>query len=95
MPVYGTLLGNFRVRPDLFIGPSDIEPSYSWKRGLTATFDHEFNAVLSEQVKVRWSQSEFDQLSQILVGCDATGVMPAIAQSTVSLANPELFHNQE
>ena len=74
LPVYGTLLGDFRARTDLFIGPSNIEPSYSKTEGVTATFDHQFNSIFSANVRARWSRSEFDNMSQNIFGtADATG----------------------
>lgn len=95
LPVYGTLLGDFRVRQDLFIGPSSIEPSYSKTESVTATLDHQFNPILSANVKARWSQSSFDQLSQNIWGGDFTGAVPAFPPSTWLLQNMEMYQEQK
>lgn len=94
LPVYGTLLGDFRARTDLFIGPSDIEPSYTKTEGVVATFDHQFNSIFSANVKARVSRSEVDQLSQNIFGGDLTGAVPAFPPSTWFLQNLELFYKQ-
>ena len=94
LPVYGTLLGDFRARTDLFIGPSNIEPSYSKTEGVTATFDHQFNSIFSANVRARWSRSEFDNMSQNIFGADFTGAVPAFPPSTWFLQNLELFQQQ-
>jgi iron complex outermembrane recepter protein len=94
LPVYGTLLGDFRARTDLFIGPSNIEPSYSKTEGVTATFDHQFNSIFSANVKARWSRAEFDQLSQNVFGADFTGAVPAFPPSTWFVQNIEMFQQQ-
>lgn len=96
LPVYGTLLGNFRVNRDLFIGPSDIPQSYSKTQGVTVTFDHQFNANVSANIKARWSQSEFDQFSQPIFGdfADGTGATPLLPPSTWYLTNLEMFQQQ-
>ncbi|MFT3938098.1 TonB-dependent siderophore receptor [Rhodopseudomonas sp.] len=95
LPVYGTILGDFRVNRDLFIGPSGIEPSYSKMHGATVTLDHEFNSMWSANIKARWSQSQFDQMSQWAFGGDATGAVPAFPPSTWLLSNLEVFQKQQ
>jgi len=95
LPVTGTLVGDFRIRRDLFIGPSDIPPSYSEVQGVTASLDHRFNSFLSGHVKARWSKSEFDQLSQFAWNADFTGATPLFAPSTWGLMNIELFQEQQ
>lgn len=76
LPVYGTLFGDLKLNRDMFIGPSDIPQSYSKSKGVTFTFDHQFDAVWSANVKARWSQSEFDQFSQSIFGSDCCGGFP-------------------
>ena len=95
LPVDGTLLGDFRARRSLFIGPSSIQPSYSKTQGIVATFDHQFNQVWSANLKARWSQSQFDQMAQNIFGSDATGALPAFPPSTWMLQNLEVRQKQQ
>lgn len=95
LPVYGTILGDFRLRPDTFIGPRNLPDSYTRTHGITTTLDHRFNDVWSAQLKARWSQTQFDQLSQNIFGADATGAVPAFGPSTWFLQNLQLFQKQE
>ena len=95
LPVYGTILGDFRLRRDTFIGPRNLPDSYTRNHGIVTTFDHQFDDVWSAQIKGRWSQTQFDQLSQNIFGGDATGAVPAFAPSTWFLQNLELFQRQE
>jgi iron complex outermembrane receptor protein len=94
LPVFGTIMGDFRVRTDLYTGPSSIEPSYTKTEGVTVTFDHQFNSIWSTNIKARWSQSEFDQNSQSIFGTDFTGATPLFPPSTWYLTNIELFQKQ-
>ena len=53
LPVYGTLFGDLKLNRDMFIGPADIPQSYSTSKGVTFTFDHQFDAVWSANVKAQ------------------------------------------
>lgn len=77
LPVYGTILGDFRLRPETFVGPRNLPDSYTRTHGIATTLDHRFDDVWSAQLKARWSQTQFDQLSQNIFGGDATGAVPA------------------
>lgn len=91
--MFGTILGDFRIDRNLFIGPSNMPPSYSEVQGITVTLDHKFNAILSGEVKARWSQSKFDSLSQNVYSFDPTGAQPLFG-STWALQNLELYQEQ-
>ena len=64
LPAVGTVAGDFRIDPYLYIGPSDIPRSYTDAEGVTITVDHRFNPIWSFNVKGRWMQTAFDQNSQ-------------------------------
>jgi iron complex outermembrane receptor protein len=93
LPVEGTIVGDYRLNREMFIGPSDIERSFSENRSLTLTLDHRFNSFVSANLKARWSESRSDQNTQLIVGDPAGG--PLLGTSTWGLANAELFHEQQ
>ncbi|MDP3410378.1 TonB-dependent siderophore receptor [Bosea sp. (in: a-proteobacteria)] len=95
LPVYGTILGDFRLRPETFVGPRTLPDSYTRNHGIATTLDHKFNDIWSAKLKARWSQTQFDQLSQNIFGGDATGAVPAFGPSTWFLQNLQLFQKQE
>ncbi|MEQ1669587.1 MAG: TonB-dependent siderophore receptor, partial [Hyphomicrobium sp.] len=64
LPAVGTVAGNFRIDPHLYAGDPTIPRSYSKVEGVTVTLDHKLDDVWSFNVKGRWSQSGFDQISQ-------------------------------
>jgi len=95
LPVYGTLLGDYRVRRELYFGNPAMEPSYSKSRGVTVTFDHEFNQVWSANIKARWSQTEFNQISQAsFFDATGTGGTPSAPPSTFDVNNLRVFQQQ-
>lgn len=96
LPATGTVAGDFRIAPDLFIGPSNIPDSFSSLYGVTATLDHAFTDTLAATVKARWGQSEFTEYAQSIVGADAIqGNVPIFAPSTWALTNGLLHQEQE
>lgn len=95
LPAFGTVAGNFRIDPDLFIGPSDIPRSHSEVQSITVTLDHRFNETFSANVEARYSRSESDQKTQVLVSADGSGATPLIGPSTWALANSQLTQEQE
>ena len=96
LPVTGTLVGDFELPTDLFIGHPDIERSYSKDHGVTATFDHAFNGIWSTNIKARWSQSEMDQHAQPpFLDASGTGGTPFLPPSTFDLNNTEHYDEQQ
>ncbi len=97
LPATGTVTGNFRIRPDLFIGPQDIDKSNSEFYGVWGTLDHRLNNIWSLTAKARYSHSKFDTLAQNLVGKGFSfgADQPLIPPSTWGLANSELAQEQE
>ncbi|MDX2263724.1 MAG: TonB-dependent siderophore receptor [Hyphomicrobiales bacterium] len=96
LPATGTVTGGFDIDRDLFIGPADIEDSYSRYHGVTATLDHRFDAMWSASVKARYSRTEFEENVQTIVGADSFQAnAPFIPPSTWALANVELFQQVE
>ncbi|MGD9784055.1 MAG: TonB-dependent siderophore receptor [Hyphomicrobiaceae bacterium] len=91
LPVVGTVAGNFRLDPDLFVGHPGIPRSFTEVEGVTVTFDHRFDPVWSFNVKGRWSRSGFDQNSQ----GPLSGVPDVAPPSTWSLINTEVAQEQE
>lgn len=66
LPAWGTIAGDFRIRPELFIGPSDIPRSFSKYDGVTVTFDQRLDNVWSLNFKARASQSSFQENAQAI-----------------------------
>ncbi len=102
LPATGTVAGDFSIPRDLFIGPSDIPRSSSEVQGVTLTADHRFNEYVAGNVKARWSQSEFDEYAQTIVGFGADGFQanqpsPLLLPfgSTWALANAFLGQDQD
>lgn len=96
LPAVGTVAGDFNIRPELFIGPADIEKSYSEFSGVWGTLDHRFNDIWSVTVKARYSYSEFDTFAQNTLGADGFGANePLIPPSTWALINSELYQDHE
>jgi iron complex outermembrane receptor protein len=91
LPAVGTVAGNFRINPDLYIGPSNIPKSYSEVESVTATFDHKFDSIWSFNLKTRWADQSFDQKSQTTQSA-APDVAPP---STWSLLNVDLAQKQQ
>lgn len=94
LPVTGTLIGNFDIERDLFIGPSDIERGHSEAKSVTVTFDHKFNEIFSANLKARYGESSFEQNVQLLQP-SGFPVLPAFLPSTFGLANAELYQEQD
>ena len=57
----------FTLRPDLFIGPSDLPKSLSENSGVTARFDHAFDSIWSFNVAARYSETRQLELAQSYV----------------------------
>lgn len=64
LPAVGTVAGDFRIDPYLYIGSPDIPKSYSEVESVTVTADHRFDRIWSFNIKGRWSRTGFDQNSQ-------------------------------
>lgn len=95
LPAFGTIAGNFRIDPHLFIGPSDIERGFSQVKSMTVSLDHKFDDYWSGNIKARWSKSSSDQRAQVLSNADFTGATPQFPPSTWLLANSEFYLEQE
>jgi iron complex outermembrane receptor protein len=95
LPVTGTLVGDFRLDPDMFIGPPDTPRSFTEVEGVTATFDHRFDTVWSFNVKGRWSRSKVDQNSQSLIDANFIGAEPVLPLAIFAAANIEVNQQQE
>jgi iron complex outermembrane receptor protein len=96
LPATGTVAGDFDIRRDLFIGPSDIPKSTSEVQGVTLTADHRFNEFVTANLKARWSRSEFDEFAQTIVGADSFQAnIPFFPPDIWALANAYLGQEQE
>lgn len=96
LPAVGTVAGDFRIRPESFVGPRDIDKSNSEFYGVWGTLEHRLNDVWSFTAKARYSHSKFDTLAQNLWGADGVGAdQPFFAPSTWGLINTELAQEQE
>lgn len=88
LPVFGTIVGDYRVRDELYFGDPDIPPSHSEIYGTTVTLDHAFNETWSANVKARWSDSSIQQLAQAaFLDASGTGGTPFIPPSTFDVSN--------
>ncbi|PRD55024.1 iron complex outermembrane receptor protein [Phyllobacterium myrsinacearum] len=67
LPAWGTIAGPFRVDRDLFIGDPNVPDSHSETKSITATLEHEFNDTWSSSTKLRYGQSSYSQLSQLII----------------------------
>lgn len=95
LPVNGTLGGAYRVNRELYFGHPDIPLSYSKNKGAVVTLDRELNSIWSANVKVKFSESEFDQVSQAPLGFDFTGGSPVLPPSTFDVNNVEVLARQQ
>ena len=90
LPATGTVAGNFKIKDDLFIGNEDIPDSYAEFDGIWASLDHKINDVWSFNGKVRYSESKFDEKSQLVFTNS-----PDLAPSTWLLSNANLHQTQK
>nr|WP_176024996.1 TonB-dependent siderophore receptor [Brucella pseudintermedia] len=67
LPAIGTVSGPFRIDRNLFIGTPDVSDSFSETKSITATLDHRFNDTWSTSTKLRYGQSSYNQISQIII----------------------------
>jgi iron complex outermembrane receptor protein len=96
LPATGSVSGDFRIRPETFIGPANISDSHSNADGVWGSLDHQINKMWSINVKARYAESEFDQKVQSLFGADGfVADVPLLAPSTWTLANAELYQQQQ
>lgn len=96
LPATGTLKGAYSIRPETFIGPKDISPSYAKFHGVWGTLEHRFNENVSIDLKARYTQSEFNQKTQLIVGGDGLRAdQPLISPATWALINTELYQQQQ
>lgn len=91
LPVTGTIVGDFRIDPKMFIGPADIPRGYSEVKGVTVSLDHRFDDVWSGSIKARWSEGSFEQNTQTIVGADYPVNGVPLFLSTWGLANSEQY----
>lgn len=96
LPATGTVAGDFRIDPDLFIDPANIPDSFSELQSVTGTLDHRFSKATAATVKVRWRNSQFAEYAQSLVGADGLQAnTPIIGPSTWLVANGMLQQGQQ
>jgi iron complex outermembrane receptor protein len=96
LPATGTLTGNFKVNPNLFVGPNSIPNSYSTANSLTATLDHTFNDRWSVNAQARIGETSFREYSQSLFGADGFSAnRPLIGPSTWGLWDVDLKQSQQ
>jgi len=96
LPAHGSVTGNFNIKPESYIGPSDIEPSQAKFYGVWGTFEHQINESWEISLKARYSESKFDQKIQTLFGADGIKAdEPYLAPSTWALFNIQLYQEQQ
>lgn len=90
LPAVGTVAGDFRLNPDLFIGNPDVTPSYSRSNSLTATLAHTFNETWSNETRLRIGESQFHEYEQLI-----WGNAPDVEPSSWSLYQSEVLQAQK
>lgn len=96
LPATGTITGNFRLNPNMFIGPATIPNSTSNVQSLTGTFEHTFNDIWSMNVQARVSKTEFKELAQNFTsGFDFAGNAPAAPVAYWNVMNMALYQEQK
>lgn len=96
LPATGTIAGGAFISSDLFIGPSDIERSFSTIGSLDATLSHEMSDAVAFKLRLRYSTAEFEENVQTISGADGfVADQPFAEPSTWGLVNAELFQEQE
>mgnify|MGYP000314735211 CR=1 FL=1 len=96
LPAHGSVTGDFNIKPESYIGPSDIEPSQAKFYGVWGSFEHELDESWHLSLKARYSESKFDQKIQTLFGADGIKAdQPYLTPSTWALFNTELYQEQQ
>lgn len=107
LPAVGTIAGNFKIDPELYISPKDIDDSKTEFYGVWGTLDHQINDIWSVTAKARYAHSQQDTLSQGIWGTDGfianQPFTPAMleflrlppSRSTWGLFNVEMFQEQD
>jgi len=68
LPASGTVAGDFKINPQLFIGPENIGKSVSEFGGVWGEGDYQINDVWSITAKARYAYSKHDTFSQGILG---------------------------
>jgi iron complex outermembrane recepter protein len=108
LPAAGTVFGDVPVDPRLFVGPPDIDPSYSEFDSIEAKLDHVVDEVWTASFQARLARSEFREIAQVIsgegfdFGADLPVVgPPALAESLglgqlpFALFNADLYQEQD
>ena len=95
LPATGTLTGDFRMRPDTFIGNNDLPDSRADFDGVWGTLDHKLNDIWSVNLKARYASSSFDEKAQVLFGSGMYADSPMMPPSIWALVNTQLYQEQE
>ncbi|RJE78575.1 TonB-dependent siderophore receptor [Paracoccus sp. JM45] len=67
LPAVGTVIGNFDIDRNLYIGDPDIPDSHTETGKLTLTLEHDFNDWWSNRTQFRYGENEVEQISQIIL----------------------------
>ena len=92
LPATGSVSGNFKLRPNLFIGDKNLPDSTSEFDGIWATLNHQLNDTWSFNVKARYAEAEFDQKAQLLSG--NTPDRTDVSATSWSIYNTQLYQQQ-
>jgi iron complex outermembrane receptor protein len=95
LPATGTLVGNFKIDRDLFIGENNIPNSSSALDSVSAQLDRQLNEHWSVNAKVRTADSKFDEKVQSLLGTDGFVANVPMAGSQWGLMNVNLYQKQK
>lgn len=68
LPATGTVAGDFKIDPQLYIGPENIADSSSEFGSVWGTLDHQINDIWSITAKARYAYSKHDTKSQGILG---------------------------
>lgn len=96
LPATGTLTGRFNIRPQTFIGPTDIPDSRSENDAVWLSLNHRIDEVWGIDVRARYASAEFTEKVQTLFnGASFIADTPLLPPSTWALVNGELYQKQQ
>jgi iron complex outermembrane receptor protein len=68
LPATGTVFGDVPIRPATFVGPQDIDDSYSDFNSLHVVLDQALGKTWALSLQGRYARSDFEERAQIIAG---------------------------
>lgn len=96
LPAIGTVAGNFSIRPQTFIGPTDMPDSHSDSDAVWLSLNQRLNPVWNMELRARYASAEFTERVQTLFnGASFIADTPLLPPSTWAVVNGELYQRQQ